>query len=111
MRQLIVTGLGREAPTVVISNNDELSIKALIEHYARRMTPSVSTGALTVGYRQAPICHRPGLYPVGPGPAVQLGDGARVRGDHQAGPAVGEVGPRIVAGFSTGLTQGRLRRR
>jgi hypothetical protein len=38
VRQLIVTGLGREAPTVIITNNDQLSIKALVEHYARRMT-------------------------------------------------------------------------
>jgi transposase len=38
VRQLIITGLGREAPTVIITNNDELSLKALIEHYARRMT-------------------------------------------------------------------------
>lgn len=38
VRQLIVTGLGRDAPTVIITNNDELSVKALIEHYARRMT-------------------------------------------------------------------------
>jgi len=38
VRQLIVTGLGREAPTVIITNNEDLSIKALIEHYARRMT-------------------------------------------------------------------------
>jgi hypothetical protein len=38
VRQLIVTGLGREAPTVIITNNEDLSVKALIEHYARRMT-------------------------------------------------------------------------
>ncbi|MGH3636326.1 MAG: hypothetical protein ACRDTS_20015, partial [Mycobacterium sp.] len=38
VRQLVVTGLGREAPTVIITNNDQLSLKALIEHYARRMT-------------------------------------------------------------------------
>src|SRR6478609_9334619 len=38
VRQLVVTGLGREAPTVIITNNDQLSVKALIEHYARRMT-------------------------------------------------------------------------
>lgn len=38
VRQLIVTGLGREAPTVIITNNNDLSLKALIEHYARRMT-------------------------------------------------------------------------
>ena len=38
VRQLIVTGLGREAPTVIITNNEQLPVKALIEHYARRMT-------------------------------------------------------------------------
>jgi len=38
VRQLIVTGLGRETPTVIITNDDDLPIKALIEHYARRMT-------------------------------------------------------------------------
>lgn len=38
VRQLVVTGLGREAPTVIITNNDQLSVRALIEHYARRMT-------------------------------------------------------------------------
>jgi transposase len=38
VRQLIVTGLGRPAPTVIITNNDHLPVKALIEHYARRMT-------------------------------------------------------------------------
>jgi Transposase DDE domain len=38
VRQLIVTGLGRDAATVIITNNDELTAKALIEHYARRMT-------------------------------------------------------------------------
>ena len=38
VRQLIVTGLGREAPTVIITNNEDLTAKALIEHYARRMT-------------------------------------------------------------------------
>ena len=38
VRQLIVTGPGREAPTVIITNNDDLPAKALIEHYARGMT-------------------------------------------------------------------------
>jgi len=38
VRQLIITGLGRPAPTVIITNNDQLPVKALIEHYARRMT-------------------------------------------------------------------------
>jgi hypothetical protein len=38
VRQLVVTGLGREAPTVIITNDAQLTVKALIEHYARRMT-------------------------------------------------------------------------
>lgn len=38
VRQLIVTGLGRDAPTVIITNENDLPVKALIEHYARRMT-------------------------------------------------------------------------
>ena len=38
VRQLIVTGLGREAPTVIITNEAQLPAKALIVHYARRMT-------------------------------------------------------------------------
>jgi len=38
VRQLIVTGLGRPAPTVIITNERELPLKALIGHYARRMT-------------------------------------------------------------------------
>src|SRR5664280_2184209 len=38
VRQLIITGLGRDAPTVIITNDDDLPAKTLIEHYARRMT-------------------------------------------------------------------------
>ena len=38
VRQLVVTGLGRDAPTVIITNDHHLTAKALIEHYARRMT-------------------------------------------------------------------------
>jgi transposase len=38
VRQLIITGLGRDAPTVIITNDHDLPAKALIEHYARRMT-------------------------------------------------------------------------
>ncbi len=38
VRQLIVTGLGRDAPTVIITNDHDLPVKAIIEHYARRMT-------------------------------------------------------------------------
>ncbi len=38
VRQLVVTGLGREAPTVIITNESGARAKTLIERYARRMT-------------------------------------------------------------------------
>ena len=38
VRQLIVAGLGRDAPTVIITNDKQITAKALIGHYARRMT-------------------------------------------------------------------------
>jgi hypothetical protein len=38
VRQLIVTGLGREAPTVIITNDTDTGVKTLITRYARRMT-------------------------------------------------------------------------
>ncbi len=38
IRQLVVTGLGRDAPTVIITNERVASIEVLVEHYARRMT-------------------------------------------------------------------------
>ena len=38
VRQLVVTGLGRQAPTVIITNNHDLNTKAIIEHYGRRMS-------------------------------------------------------------------------
>jgi transposase len=38
VRQLVITGLGRDAPTVMITNDTAIKTKALIEHYARRMT-------------------------------------------------------------------------
>jgi hypothetical protein len=38
VRQFIITGLGREAPTVIITNERDVATRALIERYARRMT-------------------------------------------------------------------------
>src|SRR6266704_1357460 len=38
LRQLIVTGLGHDAPTVIITNDHDLATKAIIGRYARRMT-------------------------------------------------------------------------
>jgi len=38
LRQFIITGLGRDAPTVIITNDTDTSAKQLIERYARRMT-------------------------------------------------------------------------
>src|SRR5947199_10288149 len=38
VRQLIVTGLGHDAPTVIITNDHTTPTKALLARYARRMT-------------------------------------------------------------------------
>ena len=38
VRQLIVTGLGRDQPTVIITNDDQITTRALVSQYARRMT-------------------------------------------------------------------------
>ena len=38
VRQLVITGLGRDAPTVIITNDTDSTTKALITRYARRMT-------------------------------------------------------------------------
>jgi hypothetical protein len=38
VRQLIVTGLGREQPTVIITNDNGIKTRALVGQYARRMT-------------------------------------------------------------------------
>jgi len=38
VRQLIVTGLGRDAPTVIITNDHDTTTRNLIRQYARRMT-------------------------------------------------------------------------
>jgi hypothetical protein len=38
VRQLVVTGLGRDEPTVIITNDDDITTGALIHQYGRRMT-------------------------------------------------------------------------
>lgn len=38
IRQLVIRGLGREAPTILITNDRDSTPKQLIERYARRMT-------------------------------------------------------------------------
>jgi hypothetical protein len=38
VRQLVVTGLGRDAPTVIITNEHQATLRNLISQYARRMT-------------------------------------------------------------------------
>jgi hypothetical protein len=38
VRQLIVTGPGRDQPAVIITNDHQITTRALIERYARRMT-------------------------------------------------------------------------
>jgi hypothetical protein len=37
-RQLIITGLGRDTPTVIITNDREMTTRNIIRQYARRMT-------------------------------------------------------------------------
>ncbi len=37
-RQLVVTGLGRDEPTVIITNDQDATIRNLVSQYARRMT-------------------------------------------------------------------------
>jgi transposase-like protein len=38
VRQLVVTGLGRDQPTVIITNEQQATLRNLISQYARRMT-------------------------------------------------------------------------
>jgi hypothetical protein len=38
VRQFVVTGLGREQPTVIITNDNQIKTRALVQQYARRMT-------------------------------------------------------------------------
>jgi hypothetical protein len=38
VRQLVVTGLGRDQPTVIITNDNQVKTRALVAQYARRMT-------------------------------------------------------------------------
>ena len=38
LRQLIVCGLGHQAPTVIITNDHHITTKAIVQRYARRMT-------------------------------------------------------------------------
>jgi hypothetical protein len=38
LRQLVITGLGRDTPTVIITNDRESTARQLITRYARRMT-------------------------------------------------------------------------
>jgi hypothetical protein len=47
VRQLIVTGLGRDAPTVIITNDADIKTRALISQYARRMTTGQRLAEIT----------------------------------------------------------------
>ena len=38
VRQLIITGLGRDQPTVIITNDEQVKTRELVQRYARRMT-------------------------------------------------------------------------
>ena len=57
VRQLIVTGLGRDAPTVIITN-DDITTRALIGQYARRMTIEQRLAEIIQAFcADAPVFH------------------------------------------------------
>jgi transposase-like protein len=47
VRQLIVTGLGRDQPTVIITNDNQIKTRAPISQYARRMTTGQRLAEIT----------------------------------------------------------------
>jgi hypothetical protein len=49
VRQLIITGLGRDAPAVIITN-DDITTRALIGQYARRMTTGQRLAEITQAF-------------------------------------------------------------
>jgi hypothetical protein len=65
VRQLIVTGLGREQPTVIITNDTAMKTRALVSQYARRMT---------IEQRLAPISTQP-IRPYPPPPDMPVAGG------------------------------------
>ena len=73
VRQLIVTGLGRDAPTVIITNDHDIKTKALIGQYARR----------PVLHRQPQRRPRHHALRPGPGPARRLPRPPRARLPHR----------------------------
>ena len=85
VRQLVVTGLGRDAPTVIITNDNQIKTRALISQYARRMTIEQRLAeiiqAFCLGHlllHDQPQCRprRRALRP-GPGPARCIPEPAR----------------------------------
>jgi len=93
VRQLIVTGLGREQPTVIITNDAGIKTRALISQYARRMTIEQRTGRdHRRVLRRRPVLHRqPQCRPrrrlvrPGPGPARRV--------PHRLGPGYATATP------------------
>ena len=91
VRQLIVTGLGRDAPTVIITNDDHIKTRALVQQYARRMTIEQRLAEIIQRLlrRRAVQHHQPQRRPrhrlvrPGPGPARRVPQPARPRLRHR----------------------------
>jgi hypothetical protein len=108
VRQLIVTGLGREQPTVIITNDDQIKTRALISQYARRMTIGQRLAEITGAFcadalsstvnldvdLDVVLCVRPG-----PGPARCVPEPARPRLRHPRHPPVALPNPGFAAWF------------
>jgi hypothetical protein len=91
VRQLVVTGLGRDAPTVIITNDDQIRTRALVQQYARRMTIGQRLAEIIQAFcADAPVQHRQPqrrprhrLVRPGPGPARRVPQPARTRLRHR----------------------------
>ncbi len=96
LRQLIVTGLGRDAPTVIIiTNHHDLTTKAIIGRYARRMTIEQRLAEIirafcadalssTVNLNVDLDVHPPAPLPGTPGTIINSGDTITVRLERRA---------------------------
>ena len=86
VRQLVVTGLGREEPTVIITNEEQATLRNLITQYARRVTIEQRLAEIIRAFcagdrRQAGLAEQGVPDPAGP----EERNGARSVGAHRHG--------------------------
>jgi hypothetical protein len=83
VRQLSVTGLGREARTVIITNGHDITTKALTGQYARRMTIEQRLAEIIQGFcADAVQCRQPQRRPVRPPQALTAALRMRLPGNY-----------------------------